>query len=404
LLLFSSNEQRARELSAQLHAFATVHWESGERFSAEWWAQQRDGRQLVLLDYAPDSATMATTVARQLAVLAPDMPLLGIGSASANHGHGVLAALRVGVLDFIDTDADNDDIQALLDRALRSSPSTHATPAPRRRGQLVLLLGVRPGVGTSTLATHLGAMVLPTSTAKNTTEAAIAPHALLLDLGQPSGDASLYLGVEGNFHYSDALRSAERIDATLIRTALPRHASGLTVLGQPRDAVAVPVEVLATNALVERLLGIVDLLLCDLGGLPARQIPPALLHEADAIWLVADQGIGSMVSLHACLEQLEQAQARDERLALVINRHDEDCGLGAEQIAKRFNVPLLATLPERSRALRASTNQGLLLHEAAPHDPYVRALAPLFAQLRIGANRAPPQPMWKKLLSSKRGV
>lgn len=407
LLLLSSNEERAHELSARLRTFATVHWEHSEQFSAERWLRQHGGPHPILLDCAPDNAATSTAVARQLAVLSPHLAMLGIGSASADHGHGVLAALRVGVLDFIDTDAGNDDIRALLDRVLRSPPTTHALPAagPRRRGQLVLLLGVRPGVGTSTLAAHLGAMAMSTAATKDSAaETAPAPQALVLDLGQPSGDAGLYLGVEGDFHYGDALRSAERIDATLIRTALPRHASGLAVLGQPRDAAPAPADVLATNALVERLLGVVDLLLCDLGGLSVRQIPPALLHEADAIWLVADQGIGSVVSLDACLGQLEQVHARDQRLALVINRHDEDCGLGAQQIARRFGLPLLAALPERSRALRTSANQGLLLHQSAPRDPYVRALAPLFAQLRGGAKRASPQSLWKKLASSMRGA
>lgn len=407
LLLFSSNEERARKLSARLHAFAKVHWENSEQFSVERWAQLGDGQHLVLLDYASDNTALSTAIARQLATLAPDQPLLGIGSAAADRGHGVLAALRVGVLDFIDTDAGNDDIRALLDRVLRSSstarPAASAT-VPNKRGQLVLLLGVRPGVGTSTLTAHLGAMAMSAATAKNPVPETAAPQALVLDLGQPSGDAGLYLGVEGDFHYGDALHSAGRIDATLIRTALPRHASGLAVLGQPRDAASAPAEVLATNALVERLLGIVDLLLCDLGGLPMRQIPPALLREADAIWLIADQGIGSVVSLNTCLDQLEQAQTRDQRLALVIDRHDEDCGLGAQQIAKRFSLPLLATLPERGRTLRASANRGLLLHQSAPRDPYVRALAPLLAQLHIGATRASPRPLWKKLVSSMRGA
>ena len=64
--------------------------------------------------------------------------------------------------------------------------------------------------------------------------------------------------------------------------------------------------------------------------------------------------------------------------SLVINRHDDDSGLSPAQIAARFDLPLLAALPDRPR-LRSSASHGHLLLEEAPRDPYVRALAPLLA-------------------------
>jgi pilus assembly protein CpaE len=195
------------------------------------------------------------------------------------------------------------------------------------------------------------------------------------------------------------LRSASRIDATLIRTALPHHASHLAVLAQGSEMPLPPPDAPEAAILVERLLEHVEMLLCDLGGLPTRLVPAALLRAADEIWLVADQGIASVVSLDACLRELERIGVRDHRLSLVINRHDADCGIGAEQIAKRFNLPLLATLPDRSRALRASANQGLLLHQVTPRDPYVRALAPLLAKLRTGASHNVAAPRWKTLFT-----
>jgi len=64
----------------------------------------------------------------------------------------------------------------------------------------------------------------------------------------------------------------------------------------------------------------------------------------------------------------------------VINRHDEAGGLAPQQIAARFSLPLLATLPDCNR-LRASANHGHLLLQDAPRDPYLRALTPLLARL-----------------------
>ncbi len=398
LLFFSPDEKRAQRVSLRLRHLATVHWEDSRHFSPEWWAQQRNGSRLILLDYASGNADVSTVLARQLGELAPDARLLGIGSTGTDKATGVLAALRAGVLDFIDMDADDNEIRVLLDHASRRSPPAPAQmTAPRKRGQLVILLGARPGIGTSTLAAHLGALAMPGEPAP-----AASPQALLLDLGSPGGDAALYLGVAGDFHYNDAVRHAGRIDSTFARTALPHHASQLAVLSQPSGTTEPPANVADADVLVDRLLGIFDLLLCDLGGLPCRHIPPGLLRAADDIWLVADQSIGSMVSLDDCLRELEKAQARDHRLSLVINRHDDACGITPRQIAERFALPLLASLPERARALRGSANQGLLLHQVTPRDPYIRALKPLLAKFRI-APRTTTGFRWKDLLLYARG-
>ncbi len=392
LLFYSPDEKRAQRLAARLRNLATVHWHDSRGFSPERWAQQRGDHRLVLLDYASDSADGSTNLATRLSALAPELPLLGVGSTAADRATGVLAALRAGVRDFIDMDASDEEIRSLLNRALQQAAQPHA--AARQPGQLVLLLGARPGIGTSTLAAHLGVLAMPPNASSGDAGAA---QALLLDLGHPAGDAALYLGVAGDFHYNDALRNAGRMDATLVRTAVPHHASRLAVLAQGAGG-ALPPDASEHGLLIERLLAAVDLLLCDLGGTPVRQVPRALLQAAAQIWLVADQSIGSMVSLDGCLRELEQAQVRDQRLALVINRHDDECGISAKQVAERFNLPLLARLPERTRALRTSANQGMLLQQAAPRDPYIRALAPLLAKLRIHARHAVPPSKWTQLL------
>ncbi|GGA01907.1 AAA family ATPase [Dyella caseinilytica] len=400
LLFYSMDEQRAQRLAARLRNVATVHWEDSRRFTPEHWAVLRSEHRMVLLDYACETADASTTLARDIHALTPDIPLIGVGSTAADRATGVLAALRAGVRDFIDMDASDDEIRTLLNHALEHAATAQAAPvaASRKPGQLVLLLGVRPGVGTSTLAAHLGALSMPTAKFENDAVGdTVAPHSLLLDLGSPHGDASLYLGAKGDFHYEDALRNASRIDATLIRTAMPRHASRLAILSQTQESSGGSDAAL----LIDRLLSLFELVLCDAGGLPLRHLPQGLLQATDEIWLVADQGIASMVSLDLCLRQLAQLNARDKRLSLIINRHDEDCGINARQIAERFELPLLATLPDRGRVLRSSANQGLLLHQVAPHDAYIRALAPLQAKLHIGVKDSADSSRWKRLFNRK---
>jgi hypothetical protein len=115
-----------------------------------------------------------------------------------------------------------------------------------------------------------------------------------------------------------------------------------------------------------------------------------LLDQADEIWLVTDASIATLVSLDQALKHLAGQREREKRLQLVINRHDDSSGMSPEQIARRFEVPLLATLPERPR-VRLAASQGHLLLQDAPRDPYLRALAPLVSRLDPAA--CPVQPM-----------
>ncbi|WP_354015034.1 AAA family ATPase [Dyella japonica] len=398
LLLYAPDENNAQRFSARLRNLVTLAWCDSRQFTASRRVLDEHQPRLVLLDFSKGHTDASAEIARQLMALDPGLVLLGIGSAASDRGAGVLCAMRAGLKDFIDIDAGDDEILDQLKTALEQlRNAADGQPArATKRGQLVLVCGVRPGLGTSTLAAHLGAMaaaIKPSADAP-----AIANHVMLLDLGHSSGDIGLYLGTSGDFHFDDALRNASRIDATLLRTAVSHHASGAAVLGQPRER-NISLGGAEVGPLLERLLGMFDLVLCDLDSRLLDDVAHTLLKMADAIWLVSDQALGSMVALDACLRQLDRAQARDLRVSLVVNRYDEGCGISAMRMAERFGLPLLATLPERSRTLRAAANRGTLLHETAASDAYVRALAPLLARFRLRTKRSTGDGGWRTLLN-----
>jgi pilus assembly protein CpaE len=78
----------------------------------------------------------------------------------------------------------------------------------------------------------------------------------------------------------------------------------------------------------------------------------------------------------------------------VINRHDDSSGMSPEQIARRFEVPLLATLPERPR-VRLAASQGHLLQDARATP--TRALAPLVSRLDPAACPVQPHGLRERL-------
>ena len=362
-----------------------VVWVDSRELDPAKLLQRYPGLHLVLLDYTGSNTAYSQALAVAVSMLPAPPAMLGVGSIpeGPQQSAQLLAAIRSGVRDFIDLSASLDDVQDILRRVKREirPQSGLATPIIGQQvpdGDLILLLGVRPGLGTSTLAAHLASRLAANGQGDSST----ATDCLLLDFGLPAGDSALYLGVEGGFHLEDALRSISRIDSTFATSALSRHDSGLNVLA--RSSSAFPGEEAST--LVQKLRCLYRNLLCDLGGVDVASIPTSLLLSARETWLVSDQSIGALLSLDRCLQSLEQRGARDDRLHLIINRHDEGFGLTPEQIASRFNLPMLAVIPERSRQIRAAASIGKLLHEQTNSDPYLSALTPMLQRISPAAS------------------
>lgn len=395
VIYYAPDSSHRAEVLARLQRLGAVQWQDSAQVSPTQLARQASGYRLILLDFEDTLAPVSAQLAPVLRELLPSMPMLALGSIYGQQGAGVLSAWRAGLHDFIELTASDEDIRLALQKALAPAPAPlRVAPAPQlAQGRLVLLLGVRPGVGCSTLASHLAALA-----GEGTPADGAQPAHLLLDLGYPQGDGALYLGIDHDFHYEHALQQANRIDTTLVRTAFAHHGAKLAVLSRPyltqRDGSPLG----EPEALLRRLREVFGSTLCDLGGLTLEQIPVSLWKAADAIWLMTDQSIGAVLSLDSWLRQIDQHGLRDGRLKLLVNRDDAEAGLSAEQLAQRFRLPLLAGLPERSRALRAAANQGHLLHELAPRDPYIRALAPLLGELDRRPQPTGGAPTWQQRL------
>lgn len=407
LALYGADESVGKRLGVKLQARAHIHWIDSRLVPLELLGRHSGQAQALLLDYSGSrQAAQSSEIADAIRDILPETPLVAIGSTVGERAIAVLAALRAGVREFVDIDAPIEDIDATLRKVVAQAKPARSqlTTVPVRRGRMVLLLGVRAGLGTSTLAAHLGVMAQRSAcasedTASPTDGGAGHAQALLLDLSRPSGELGLQLGLESHFHYEDVLRNLNRIDATLVRTALAQHRSGLSFIGQAAGTLTPPSTGGEAAALIERLRGIFNLILCDVGGLPCQHVPLPMLQTADEIWLVTDQSIGSLVALDRTLSELEHLHLRDARLHLIVNRHDADIGARPVHIAERFDLPLLATVPERLKTLRASAVLGRLLTETAPRDPYLRALSPLIDRLSPESSTSTGASGWRHFLN-----
>ncbi len=397
-LLHGPDSRYAALLTDKLSPQVSVRWDGnhGAGISHLVGGTQRDWH-VLLLDFSPARAQHSADLARQLTLHHPELPVVGVGSLADDGADCVLAAMRAGIRDFVNIDASVPEILSVLRRSMAGAvPALHVKPAPPPvpRGRMVALVGVRAGIGCSTLAVHLAALCAADAGGNRDKTAPGQSHdhhrTLVLDLGVPVADCALYLGLHSTFDCDSVLASVERFDATLARTMLPCHASGAEVLSRnPEHPAALPEEA-RIGTLLDRLGHIYQAVVCDLGGLLPAQMSPTFLARADEIWLVTDQSVSALLALDQAVGQLERLGLRDHRVHLVVDRHDERSGMAAAQIAKRFGLPLLATLPERTATMRTTASQGVLLQDRHPRDPYLKALQPLLSRLTTRASQAVP--------------
>ena len=294
-----------------------------------------------------------------------------------------IAALRAGVTDFVDPAGDISEVRAVVKSilTLSSDPGQSAMPNVKRS---VVLLGARAGVGTSTLAVHLAGLLQDkmTSSAQARHAGMAGPQlplnerVALMDLGWPVGDCQLYMNVNSEFNFIEAVKQLRRLDATLLGSAMAHARNGVSMLSLPKDMAEMRhVSQPDSLMLFERLRENFGMVVADAGGFSHPDFVAGLARTAGETWLVTDQSVGALVSLDGLIKELEDHNVDTKQLKLVVNRYDERYGMTASQIADRFGLALVGTLPDRMMPLIVCTNQGKLLHEVSERDAYVRAMS-----------------------------
>jgi pilus assembly protein CpaE len=304
----------------------------------------------------------------------------------------MLAALRAGVKDFVDVDG----APAEAVRVVRRLLADRASAEPTRRGRVLAVLGARPGVGATTLATNLATLVRRTS----------ASDVMLLDLGQPLRDGALYLNVQANFHFVEAVRNLRRFDQVFVQTALSRHPNGLAVLPLPISLAEMrDVSFSEALGLLNRLRTFFDLQVVDLGGFGNIDFIAQIIKAADDVMLVTEQSVGAIVSAAELMQELKKREIDRDHLHLTISKFDARLSLDAAQIAERLEIPSVLTVPNRREALVIASNQGAMLAETHPTDAYVRALAQIAQTLGYAqqSERASGLSNWVSGVSARLG-
>ena len=226
------------------------------------------------------------------------------------------------------------EVAGALTRASIPQASTVVVQAPKVAGQVFVFLGTKGGCGVTTLAANF-AISVSTETSQST---------LLIDLGQPLGDAGLNLGMVTNYSTANALREFSRLDGSFLNTLITKHETGLSVLAAPSEF---PKE-LPTLEAYDRLLAIArqsyNYVVVDLGS-RIDLMDSSLFDESSTVFLVTQVGISELRNANRFISQYFALRGRS--LQIVLNRYTSNMLLFDDaQITKALTRPAHWKIPD----------------------------------------------------------
>jgi pilus assembly protein CpaE len=264
-----------------------------------------------------------------------------------------LSAMRAGIRDILDPDADTEAILVMLERACRASASrqrgsqTGSEQPEGPQGRVIVVASPKGGVGKTTLATNLAVALgkrAPMST-------------VLVDLDSQFGDVASALQLEPEHTLTDAVTGAATQDAMVLKAYLSVHHSAIYALCaplSPADADRISGETIAhmlTQLASEFRYVVVD----TAPGLGEHAL--AAFEKATDAVLLCSMDVPSVRGLRKQLEVLHDLELLPHGRKMVVNMADKRSGLSIRDIEATVGVPIDVVIP-RSRELAHSTNQG----------------------------------------------
>jgi pilus assembly protein CpaE len=309
--------------------------------------------------------------AQQLAKLRPSVHIVACSAKKESNPDFLLQAMRSGVRDFLQKPYDRIELSSLMARV--SGEYSRVLPRRPVTGKLLVILGTKGGVGTSTVSVNL-AVQLAKIPGKST---------VLLDFSRPMGDVAGFLDLQPAFQLSDAVENFKRLDPTLLSGLLTQHKSGLKVLA---GAAQLQDWQHASTSAIERLVEIAqqsfDFVVMDFGSFYSSDWQNVL--RAAEILLVSEADLPGLAKLNRHLGALANLQVASSQVRLIINRwhrHDE---LALEKVEQGMKISVFSRLPNNFKQVSEATVRGdSLRQDGDPLSAEFRNMATRLAGLDL---------------------
>jgi pilus assembly protein CpaE len=297
--------------------------------------------------------------------------------SSSTDGQLILKVMRAGSKEFLTQPVRVDDLVSAIERigAHRFGRGEGKT----RNSMAIAIAGSTGGVGTTSLGVNLGC--------------ALAVHAentvALIDLDLALGDADVFLDTITDYTLVDVAQNITRLDFTLLKRSLTKHASGLYLL-------PCPVQLKDTSLIspddLHRVIGLLKATFSHLIFDLSKSYSPVdmvALEAADHILLVTQLDLPSLRNVVRLLMSLDEMDSIKEKVRIVVNRVGLDNGqISMKKAQETIGRQVFWQIPNDYKVMAEVRNNGVPLLEQAPRAAIAQSVVGLSNALRDGDTAA----------------
>jgi pilus assembly protein CpaE len=259
----------------------------------------------------------------------------------------VVSSMRAGAREFLTLPIEPSDLAAALARvSVRTPAAQRGKWTPRK---LFAFVGTKGGCGVTTLSSNF-AIALAQESGEKT---------LLIDLGQPLGDAAINLGIIAQYSVLNALEHSARLDASFLASLLTTHASGLSVLAAPSEFSRDEVKKEAIDKLIATARTSFRYVVVDVGS-SVELIDSTVFEDASTVYLITQVGVSELRNANRMITRF--FPMRGEQLQIVLNRYVANALIFDEDhITKALTRPAQWKIPDDWQTARRTRNTATAL-------------------------------------------
>lgn len=368
LAIVDPNDASREELKTTLQGLDTIWLEaecSRYAFFADVLDQTSADVGFVSLDQDPEEAI---ALIEKLSHSHPNITLLATSSSS--DGNLILRTMRSGAKEFLPQPLSPSDLAAALQRVARIRFGADA--ASGGGCKVIAVSGATGGVGSTSLAVNLSCELA--SDPKNSV--------VLLDLDLALGDADVYLDTIPEYTLTDVAQNVARLDFTLLKRSLTKHASGLYLLPRPiqlEDISLVTVEDL--SKVINLLRATFSHLIIDTSK-SFTALDMVAMESADHVLMVTQLDLPCLRNVVRLMMSFEHQGKIREKIKIIVNRVGQGgTSISLKKAQSTIGQEVYWQLPNDFRTMIEVRNNGVPLLEQAPKAPLTLAISQLAGHL-----------------------
>jgi pilus assembly protein CpaE len=287
----------------------------------------------------------------------------------------ILKAMRAGAREFLTLPAEQTELLDTISRLVRGRSDSVTTVAQGPR--IITVTGATGGIGCTTVAVNLAASL-----------GSCKEHeTILVDLDLIFGAVDAHLDLAPVHTLTHVIQSFDRLDLTLLKRSITRHASGMYVLPHPtviQEAAAIDPEVL------RRLFGLLraafsTVVIDTSKGLQSSDF--SAFEISDVILVVIQLDLVCLRNTARLLGFFREYDGLIDRVKLVVNRSDSwECQINPKKAEETLKMPISWNIPNSAKAFQEARLKGVPLIDVAKgsraHQVFLemaRALRPVVA-------------------------